>query len=297
MERIRLTFLGTGTSFGIPVVGCDCSVCTSTDIRDRRSRHGALVSWESGGRFLVDTPPELRLQLLREGIDSVDAVWFTHGHADHLHGIDDLRIFSLRSRRSLPVWAPADTVPLLLSRFRYIFDGGVRPQQGTSKPELDLRTVDPETPEEILGRTVMPLPVPHGAMQPLGFRVGDVGYVTDAKTLPDRTMERLAGVRLLVLNALWRGRPHPTHFNVEEAVAMAERIGARRTYLTHLTHRLSHQELVDTLPPGVHPARDGLTVELGPDGIRESGTGEEGGNEHFGPFQSLPPTPEEGASP
>lgn len=289
--------MGTGTSFGIPVVGCDCHVCTSTDPRDRRLRHGALVSWEAGGRLLVDTPPELRLQLLRAGVDAVDGVWVTHGHADHLHGIDDLRIFSLRSRAPLPVWAPADTRALLHRRFGYIFGEAEAPHPGTSRPELALRGIDPEAPVDILGHEVMPLPVPHGNLQPLGFRVGDVGYVTDAKTLPERTLERLSGVRLLVLNALWRGTSHPTHFTVEEAVAMSERVGAERTYLVHLTHRLRHRELLASLPEQVRPARDGLTVEVGPHGIRESGDGTSGTPEAFGPFAASPArTPSEEAS-
>jgi len=267
---VRLTFLGTGTSFGVPVVGCDCPVCSSSDPRDQRTRHGALVSWEEGATLLVDTPPELRLQLLREGVDRVDAVWFTHGHADHLHGIDDLRIFSLRTRKSVPVFVASGFRDEISQRFRYIFDPEVRPNQGSSKPELDLHDVDEggEGPL-IMGRRVQPLAVPHGSLTVLGFRVGDLGYITDAKTLPPATLERLAGVRLLVLNALWFGHPHPSHFNVEEAVAMAERVGAERTYLTHLTHRASHAELERRLPPTVRPAWDGLTVEIDGSRIRE----------------------------
>lgn len=259
---MRLTFLGTGTSFGIPVVGCSCSVCTSRDPRDRRTRHGALLSWDDGQRVLVDTPPELRLQLVREGVDDVEAVWFTHVHADHLHGIDDLRIFSLRARRSLPVFVPAAIRDEVETRFRYIFDRRVRPDKGTSKPELHLHGVDPAQPQILAGRTFTPLPVPHGRFTVLGFRVGELGYVTDAKTLPPETLARLEGVDTLVLNALWFGNPHPTHFNVEEAVEAAETVGARRTFLTHLTHRVSHRELERRLPPDVRPAWDGLTIEL-----------------------------------
>ena len=267
---MRLTFLGTGTSFGVPVVGCDCPVCTSSDPRDRRMRHGALVSWEDGGTLLVDTPPELRLQLLRERVDRVDAVWFTHGHADHVHGIDDLRIFSLRTRKSVPVFVARGFRDEIHHRFRYIFDPEVRPGQGSSKPELDLHEVDEEGEGPlILGRRVQPLAVPHGSLTVLGFRIGDLGYITDAKTLPAATLERLKGVRLLVLNALWFGHPHPNHFNVEEAVAMAARVGAERTYLTHLTHRASHGELERRLPASVRPAFDGLTVDLAGTRLRE----------------------------
>lgn len=259
---MQLTFLGTGTSFGVPVVGCDCSVCTSSDSRDRRTRHSALLSWDDGRRVLVDTPPELRLQLLAAQVDRVDAVWYTHLHADHVHGIDDLRIFSLRSRRSVPVFVPEGVQGEMEARFPYIFDRSLRPEKGTSRPDLDLRAVDAGSPQTLAGRTFLPLPVPHGRSTVLGFRVGSLGYVTDAKILPVETRKRLEGVETLVLNALWFGSPHPNHFNVEEAVEASRRLGARRTFLTHLTHRVGHRELEDRLPPEVRPAWDGLTIEL-----------------------------------
>jgi phosphoribosyl 1,2-cyclic phosphate phosphodiesterase len=259
---VRLTFLGTGTSFGIPVVGCDCPVCTSDDPRDQRTRHGALLSWDDGRRVLVDTPPELRLQLVREGVDRIDAVWFTHLHADHLHGIDDLRIFSLRARRSLPAFIDEGARQEVETRFRYIFDRRIQPEKGTSKPELHLHSVESGAPQILAGAHFVPLPVPHGRMRVLGFRVGPLGYVTDAKRLPPDTMKRLEGVDTLVLNALWFGNPHPTHFNVEEAVEAARQVGARRTFLTHITHRVAHRELEARLPPDIRPAWDGLTVEM-----------------------------------
>jgi phosphoribosyl 1,2-cyclic phosphate phosphodiesterase len=260
---VKLTFLGTGTSFGIPVVGCTCPTCTSDDPRDRRTRHGALVSLDGGGRVLVDTPPELRLQLVQAGVSRVDAVWLTHHHADHLYGIDDLRVFSLRSKRSLPVYLPHGARRAVERLFEYIFDDEVRPEAGTSKPDLTLHTVEPGVSREIAGAGFLPLAVPHGSMTVLGFRVGELGYVTDAKRLPPETLEALRGVDVLVLNALWWGNPHPTHFNVEEAVETAAAVGARRTYLTHLTHRIVHRELEERLPEGVAPAYDGLTVTVG----------------------------------
>ncbi len=258
---MKLHFLGTGTSFGVPVIGCGCAVCASDDPRDRRTRHGALLE-EDGRRLLIDTPPELRLQLLRAGVDRVDAVWYTHCHADHTHGVDDLRIFSVRSRRPLPVYAAADCARTLAQRFDYVFDPEMRPLEGTTKPEARLEELRPFEPVEVAGFRMLPLPVPHGHAEVLGFRVGDLGYITDAKRLPDRTRSALDGVRVLVLNALWFGDPHPTHFNVEEAVAVAEEIGAERTYLTHLTHRVGHAALEQRLPPGVHAAYDGLVVEI-----------------------------------
>lgn len=268
---MKLTFLGTGTSFGVPVVGCTCRVCTSDDPRDRRLRHGALLTLDDGAKVLVDTPPELRLQLVREQVGRVDAAWITHHHADHVHGIDDLRIFSVRTRRSFPVFVSAQSRPVMEGLFRYIFDERIRPEAGTSKPDLTLHTVEAGVPLEVAGTSFLPLEVPHGSMSVMGFRVGPLGYITDAKRLPEATVEGLEGVEVLVLNALWWGDPHPTHFNVEEAVEAARALGARRTYLTHLTHRILHGELERRLPAGVVPAYDGLSVRIGPEGIREEG--------------------------
>lgn len=258
---MRLTFLGTGTSFGVPVVGCDCATCTSDDPRDRRTRHGALVELE-GGTLLVDTPPELRLQLLGAGVDRVDAVWFTHVHADHVHGIDDLRVFTVRREGHLPVYLAREHAEVLRRRFSYIFDPDVRPPRGTSKPEVRLQPFGGEESVVVLGSSIRPLAVPHGRVTVYGFRTGALGYVTDAKTLPPEVLEALRGVEVLVLNSLWFGRPHPTHLNVEEAVEVAGEVGAGRTFLTHLTHRVRHAELEERLPPEVRPAHDGLEVEI-----------------------------------
>jgi len=261
---VKLTFLGTGTSFGVPVVGCDCPACTSEDPRDRRTRHGALVETE-GGRLLVDTPPELRLQLLDAGVGSVDAVWFTHVHADHVHGIDDLRIFTVRGRGDISAWVASEYHDHLARYFRYIFDDEVRPVEGSALPRVRLRNMSVGEPVEIVGRSFLPLEVPHGPVTVYGFRVGNLGYITDGKLLPPATLEALKGVDVLVLNALWFGRPHASHFNVEEAVEAARAVGARQTYLTHITHRVTHRELLDGLPAGVSPAYDGLTVEVADD--------------------------------
>ncbi len=259
---MRLTFLGTGTSFGIPVVGCRCAACTSADPHDRRSRHGALLETDDGAAVLVDTPPELRLQLLAAGVDRVDAVYYTHCHADHIHGIDDLRVFSVRGTAALPAYADPECARVLREKFGYIFDRDYRPPEGTTRPEIRLQSYQPYVPLRVAGLEMTPLPVPHGDMEAYGFRAGALGYVTDAKSLPPRTLEALAGVRVLVLNALWFGRPHPTHLNIEEALAAAAAVGAERTYLTHLTHRLVHAELAARLPAGVEPAYDGLAVEI-----------------------------------
>jgi phosphoribosyl 1,2-cyclic phosphate phosphodiesterase len=257
---MKLTFLGTGTSFGIPVVGCDCAACTSEDPRDRRTRHGALLEMD-GGTLLVDAPPELRLQLLAADATHVDAVWFTHLHADHIHGIDDLRVFTVR-RGDLPAYVAAEYQDRMAEYFRYIFDDTVQPLPGSSKPRIRLHPISAGTPVDILGERFRPFQVPHGHVQVYGFRVGGLGYVTDGKCLPAEALEALEGVDTLVLNALWFGKTHPSHFNVEEAVDAARTVGARRTLLTHLTHRVTHRELLDRLPAGVEPAYDGLTIEV-----------------------------------
>jgi phosphoribosyl 1,2-cyclic phosphate phosphodiesterase len=256
---VKLTFLGTGTSFGIPVVGCPCAVCASDDPRDRRTRSGALVDLP-GGRLLVDTPPELRIQLLRERVSSLDGVWITHTHADHLHGIDDLRAFS--AKHPLAMWVPDLHEADLRVRFPYIFDPTAEIQPGTTKPEFDVRILRPLEPVTVLGAQLVPLPVPHGVTTVFGFRAGPLGYVTDGKRLPPETLEALRGVRTLVLNALWWGDPHPTHFNIEEAVAAARAVGAERTFLVHMTHRIRHDDLERALPPEIRPAYDGLSVDV-----------------------------------
>lgn len=208
----------------------------------------------------MDTPPELRLQLLREGVDAVAGAWITHPHADHLHGIDDLRAFSARAPVTL--WVPEMHRAELRTRFPYIFDPSVAIQPGTTRPELEVRPFRPLEPVRVLGMDVTPLPVPHGVTTVFGFRAGRLGYVTDGKTLPPATLDALRGVETLVLNALWWGEPHPTHFNVEEALAAAAAVGAKRTYLVHLTHRVGHADLAARLPAGVSPAYDGLSVEI-----------------------------------
>lgn len=255
---MRLVVLGCGTSFGVPVLGCDCAVCTSPDPRDRRTRVAAVVEGDDGRRILIDTPPEIRLQLLGAGIGHVDAVLFTHEHADHVHGIDDLRAVTAR-RGQLAVHGSADTLARLAQRFPYIFDRRIRPQPGTSKPELLPTPLAPGELVEIAGLPVLPLVVPHGDLDVYGYRIGAVGYVTDAQRVPPDVVARLRGVRVLVLNALF-DRPHPTHLSIPEAIEVARAVGAERTLLTHLTHRHGYAALAARLPPGIEPAHDGLTV-------------------------------------
>ena len=258
---MRVTLLGTGTSFGVPQIGCRCPTCTSTDPRDRRTRTAALIEAD-GKRLLIDTPPELRLQLVAAGIDHVDAVLFTHGHADHVHGIDDLRALSIRlGGAMLPAYGSRATMAELVVKFPYIFDPSIVVPVETSKPELSAHVLEAGMRLAIAGVPVLALALPHGAHEVFGYRVGSFAYLTDVKTIPDVVLPALAGLDVLVLNALL-SRPHPLHLSIPEAIAAAQRVGARRTFFTHLTHEYTHAALAAQLPAGVAPAYDGLVIDL-----------------------------------
>jgi len=258
---LRLTFLGTGTSFGVPQLGCRCEVCRSPDPRDKRTRVGALVESDGGTRLLLDTPPELRLQLLAAGVDGVNAVLFTHDHADHTHGIDDIRAFTMRRDGALPLYGSAETLASLAAKFRYIFDDSIRALPGTYKPRGRAIPVVAGVPFTVGDLSITPVEVPHGSVTVFAYRIGPLAYVTDAKFIPESALRSLAGARVLVINALFR-TDHPTHLSIPEAVAAARAIGAERTFLTHLTHDNSHADLEAELPPDIVPAFDGLTVRI-----------------------------------
>lgn len=256
---MKLTFLGTGTSFGVPVIGCGCAVCRSEDPRDKRTRVGVVVEVQQT-RLLIDTPPELRLQLIAAGIDDVDAVLFTHDHADHTQGLDDIRAISVRREGALPLYGPAETLQALARRFPYIFDESIRALPGTHKPEGVATALEPGVPVRIGDATVTPIEVPHGRWRVFGYRIGALAYITDAKTIPDAAFAAARGADVLVINALFR-TPHPTHLSLGEAVDVARRVGARQTWLTHLTHDSFHAALSAELPADIQPAFDGLVVE------------------------------------
>lgn len=236
-------------------------MCRSTDPRDKRTRVGALVRTDGGTNILIDTPPELRLQLIAAGVSIVDAILFTHDHADHVHGIDDIRALSDRKDVPIEMYGPPDALERMAHRFAYIFDERIRPLPGTTKPEGRQHPVLPGQTFRIGDVDVTPVAVPHGPISVYGYRMGNLGYITDAKELPEEAIRAFRGVDVLVLNALFR-EPHPTHLSLSEAVAAAQKIGARQTYFTHLTHRTAHAELEAELPPGIAPAYDGLTVNV-----------------------------------
>jgi phosphoribosyl 1,2-cyclic phosphate phosphodiesterase len=258
---VRLTFLGTGTSFGVPQIGCNCAVCRSPDPRDKRTRVGAFVETDHGTRILIDTPPELRLQLIANGIDRFDALLFTHEHADHTHGLDDIRAISNRRNGPLPMYGPRATLERLAKRFPYIFDESMRVLPGTSKPEGRAHAMEPGVPVQIGDTMVTAVEVPHGFVTVFAYRIGDLAYVTDAKSVPPDAVAVLHGAKVLVINALFRTE-HPSHLSIPEAIQVAQDIGAERTYLTHLTHDNFHADLEAELPRGIQPAFDGLTVKI-----------------------------------
>ena len=250
----EITFLGTGTSNGIPVIGCDCDVCQSGDPRDRRTRTSAVVRFDDRV-ILIDTSTELRAQALANDLRRVDAVLMTHAHADHTGGFDDLRRFNELQQEHLPVYADPGTAAMLRERFAYTFTD-VYPFYG-GKPDLILREI--EGPFTLFGHEVVPIPVLHGRLPILGFRFGDLAYVTDAKEIPDTSLDLLRDLDVLVLNAL-RERSHPTHLSFDEAVVIVQEVRPKRALLVHLSHETSHAAAQARLPVGIDVAWDGLTV-------------------------------------
>jgi phosphoribosyl 1,2-cyclic phosphate phosphodiesterase len=254
-DGIELLFLGTGTSAGIPMIGCRCEVCTSDDPRDRRMRPSVVVSY-NGTRVLVDTTPELRLQCLAQGVDRVDALVFTHAHADHIMGLDDVRRFNAVKGGPLEAWADDPTHEKLQSIFGYAFREP-KPEMKVFRPHLVPRRI--EGPFEIAGVPWTPVPLLHGDMDVLGFRVGNMAYCTDVSEIPEASYELLRGLDVLVLDAL-QWKRHVTHFSVEQALEAAARIGARQTLFTHIAHALGHEATNQQLPAGCRLAHDGERV-------------------------------------
>ncbi len=250
---LTVTILGSGTSHGIPMIACDCPVCTSADPNDKRTRPSITIQFDQT-TLLVDTTPELRLQCVACGIRRVDAVLFTHHHIDHIAGLDDLRRFNWVQESVIPCYGQTETLARIREMFPYIFD-----EESTylAKPKLTLHAV--AGPFEIAGRSVTPINLLHGQMPVLGFRVGDFAYCTDVSEIPPESWPLLEGLDALILDAL-RKRPHPTHFNLEQAVDHARRIGARQTFFTHIAHELGHAETNSALPDTMNHAHDGQVI-------------------------------------
>ena len=259
----QFVFLGTGTSHGVPMIGCDCGTCRSSHVRNQRTRCSVILGLP-GGNLLIDSPPDLRSQLLREQIGVVHAVLYTHEHADHLFGLDDLRIFPHYLGHELPVYCAEAVEQRIRKTFDYAFDPVTQNFPAGGVPRLAFHRID-EAPFEVLGMRVTPIPLRHGPYQVLGYRFGNIAYCTDTNGIPPQSRDLLAGLVVLVLDCL-RQRPHPTHFSLEEAIEAARQLAPKRTLFTHICHNLEHEATNAALPPGIELAYDGMVVELGAGG-------------------------------
>ena len=255
---IHITVLGSGTSAGVPTVGCGCEVCASADPRDNRLRPSIMIRY--GGRVvLVDTSPDFRAQALRARIERIDAILFTHSHADHILGLDDVRPYNYRQRQAIPIYAMEETLAVIRRVFQYAFVPG---PNDSNVPRLDLHCLSGE-PFELFGREIIPIPLMHGKSTVLGFRFGDAAYLTDHSEIPEASKALLQGLDVLFLDAL-RHRPHPTHSTVERSLGWVEELKPRRAFFTHICHDLPHERTEGTLPSHVHLAYDGLELDVEP---------------------------------
>ena len=251
---MQITILGSGTSTGVPMVGCGCRVCSSDDPRDKRTRASLLIRYD-GRTILIDAGTDLRFQALREGVERVDAVLFTHSHADHVNGIDDLRGFHFLHREIIPCFGSRSTLDVLEGGFRYIF----HEHEGSGYTPL-LQPCEVTGPFDLFGVEVVPVPLRHGRTAALGYRIGNFAYLTDCNEIPEASRGLLEGLELLIIDGL-RWTPHPFHFNIEEAIEATRPLGPARTILTHLSHDVLFSD-GDRLPDGYEFARDGMTFEM-----------------------------------
>ena len=253
--RAVLTVLGSGTSMGVPTIGCNCAVCTSPDPHDRRTRPSVMVEYD-GRVILIDTTPDFREQALREGVSQLDAVLYTHAHADHILGLDDLRPLSFRRQQRIPLYASETVARVVRGMFRYIFDDEYK--YGTMA-QVELHTVS--GPLELYGARFEPVKVLHGDTEIYGYRFGSAAYLTDFSTIPEASFAQLQNLDVLFLDAL-RHKPHPTHSTVENSVRIVDRLQPRRAFFTHICHDLPHEATNASLPPHVRLAHDGLKLEF-----------------------------------
>ena len=255
--KARVIVLGSGTSHGVPMIGCTCAVCRSTDPRDRRTRPSIFIDVDGGPSILVDTSTDLRQQAITHGISRVDAVLYTHSHADHIMGLDDVRRFNVMQSGAIPAYADDRTSTDLRRAFAYVFEP--TGEQGGGIPQLSLTTID--GPFKVGAVAIQPVPIFHGARPILGFRFGSFAYLTDCNRIADEAWPLLEGLDILILDAL-RHRPHPTHFTVAEALQVVDRVKPRQTYFTHICHDLPHEATNASLPGGVELAYDGLALTI-----------------------------------
>ena len=253
---MKVTFLGTGTSQGVPVIGCECRVCKSLDYRDKRFRTSVYIE-ANDVSFVIDTGPDFRMQMLRSGINRLDAIIFTHEHKDHTAGLDDIRPFNFMQQKDMPVFGKRQVIDQLKREYSYIFSDKRYP----GVPQVSCIEID-EHPFHIEGLDITPLPVLHYKLPVLGFRIRDFSYITDANFIPDSTLALLEGSEILVLNALQKD-PHISHFTLDQAIEQAKKIGAKKTYFTHISHKLGlHHEVEQALPEGIFLAFDGMELTL-----------------------------------
>lgn len=259
-EPLEVVLMGTGTSHGIPMLGCDCEVCRSSNPKNKRTRCSVLIR-NRHGQMVIDTPPDLRTQLLRENIPYVHAALFTHAHADHIFGLDDLRLSGHYLDTEIPLHCEPVVEENLARSFAYAFDSSTTPTHKGARPRFRFARIQPGKPFEVLGETITPLRLMHGPLPILGFRIRDFAYCTDLSEIPEETWPLLEGLETLVLGVL-RYEYHPTHLNVEQALEVIERIKPQRTYFTHISHALEHVAIGHGLPEGVEPGYDGLRFTM-----------------------------------
>lgn len=253
----KITVLGSGTSVGVPTVGCHCAVCNSPDPRDKRLRPSILISYE-GRNVLIDTTPDFRYQALRVGLERLDAVVFTHSHADHIMGLDDVRPYNFRQQGEIPIYAAADTMAAIRRAFQYVFD---EQKKESNVPKLDTHVINGAA-FELFGLEFLPIPVFHGSAPIYGFRFGAAAYLTDHSEIPESSLECLRGLDVLFLDAL-RYKPHPTHSTVDRSIKTVELLAPRRAFFTHISHDLGHERAESLFPPNVRLAYDGLELKVG----------------------------------